>query len=368
MAVLIVPPSQTVPFNAEKLVEHRSVMAEFRADAVTLWNGVLKDEVKFGVFRGTKTFDWSQSYDGLLQTFFIYPKPAAKSGQELARVAALFKLDNCQLLGSVVIWGTDYLRQIPKSVNKDVISQLKDAAQRSSSSQKSPIRLSFEGRSHWGTSIAWLSEAVLANQLAAQNLTVHSDLSGLACLRTRQALRPEGNVQKPANVSAEKPVAASKKLHRGHRQIRVVLEGAVSSPDESWPQVQGQFTYIPLPLNVRLNESRGGPLAKAAYSPHSIAQSVTNGLNSLLHDLAETSFKVVKRDGRFVTIERGIAFGLRIGQHLSGPSGEKLHVIRFETSGQAADEALLLIRSESSSAPLKVGDNLRIDQTVYPAP
>lgn len=367
MAVLIVPPSQTVPFTAEKLVEQRSVMAEFRADVVALWNGALKDEVKFGAFRGTKTFNWSQPYDGLLQTFFIYPKPAAKSGQELARVAALFKLDNCQLLGSVVIWGTDYLRQIPPSVTKDAISQLKDAAQRTSSSQKSPIRLSFEGRSRWGTSIAWLSEAVLANQLAAQNLIVHSDLSGLACLRTREALRPENKAEDAAKTPTEKTAASQKEFHRGHRQIRVVLEGVVSSPDDPWPQVQGQFTYIPLPLNVRLNESRGGVLEKVAFSPHAIGRTVSNDLNSLLHDLAETSFKVVKRDGRFVTIERGIAFGLRIGQHLSGPSGEKLHVIRFETSGKAADEALLLIRSESSSAPLKVGDLLRIDQTMYPA-
>lgn len=362
----MVPPSVSVPFNAEKLVEHRTQMDEFRSELVSLWNGTLSGELKTGAYRRTRLYEWTLPYDGLLQTYFVYPRGAAWAGKELARIAALFRRDNCQLLGSVVIWGADFLQYLPKSESKGALTSLKEAAQRTRFPSKSPVRLSVEGHSYWGTSIAWLSEAVLANQLVSQNLIVHSDLSGLACLRSRSLVEPEQSKTEKVPAPADKNPDSQSGLHRGHRQVRVVLEGSKAS-DQPWPIVQGRFSYIPLPLNVQLTESRGGELKATAFVPQSISDSVSNSLKELLHDLDDPAIQIVSREGRFVTVERGLAFGLRIGMHLEGPQGEKLHVIRFDKGSGLADAAILLIRSESKNAPLKKGDLLKVDQTVFPA-
>ena len=366
MPVLMVPPTLSIPFNAEKLVEHRPAMDEFRTELAALWNGTLTEEIKAGAFRRTQIYSWQLPFDGLLQTYFIYPKAESSKGKELARIAALFKRDSCQLLGSVVVWGADYLQYIPKTEKSDTLTRLKESAQRGSSASKSPIRLSSDGRSYWGTSIAWITESFLAEQLASKDLIVHSDLSGLACLRARTLSdsaneNTNSSSELPSKLSAGTPI-----LRRGHRQVRLVLEGSKTSEGKPWPSVKVRYSYIPLPLNIQLAESRGGELPLSEFSPQKIVQSVDQNLESLLHDLKAASIPVVGRDGRFVTVERGLAFGLRIGMHLVGPQGEKLHVIRFDKSRGLADAAILLIRSEQKDAPLKIGDPLKIDESVYP--
>jgi len=367
MPVLMVPPTVSVPFNAEKVVEHRTAMDEFRTELVALWNGTLTDEVKSGAFRRTRLYDWKVPFDGLLQTYFIYPKAQGDRGKELARIAALFKRETCQLLGSVVIWGGDYLPIIPKTEKSETVARLKESIQRGGSSSKSPVRLSSEGHSYWGTSIAWITESFLAERLASQDLIVHSDLSGLACLRAR-AFTESGKASATSSQAAtQQSTPSDSTLRRGHRQVRLVLEGSKNSQGQIWPTVKVRYSYIPLPLNIQLNESRGGESPLSEFLPQAIAQSVSQNFESLLHDLNEQSIPIFNRDGRFVVVERGLAFGLRIGMHLEGPQGEKLHVIRFEKSLGLADAAVLLIRSEKKEAPLKKGDQLRIDQSTYPS-
>jgi hypothetical protein len=363
----MVPPTLSVPFNAEKLVEHRARMDEFRAELISLWNGTLKDEIKTGAFRRTQIFDWQLPYDGLLQTYFIYPKAATSKGQELARIASLFKRETCQLLGSVVIWGTDYVQYIPKAEKSDSVTRLKESAQRLRPSARSPVRLTSEGHSYWGTSLAWITESILGEQLASKDLVVHSDLSGLACLRAKSVSKSVGEDKVSSVASTSKDPAFERNLRRGHRQVRLVIEGSKASNSQLWPSVKARYTFIPLPLNVQLAERRGGELTSAEFSPRAIGQSIAQNLESMLHDLNEPSIPIINRDGKFVTVERGLAFGLRIGMHLEGPQGEKLHVIRFDKSRGMVDAAILLIRNEKNDSPLKVGDQLKIDESTYPA-
>lgn len=366
MPVLMVPPSLSVPFNAEKNVEHRSEMDKFRTELVALWNGTLTDEVKTGAFRRTRMYDWNLPFDGLLQTYFIYPKASNAKGKELARIAALFKRDTCQLLGSVVIWGADYQQYIPKTEKSDPVAQLKESTQRVDSLNQSPVRLTTEGNSYWGTSVAWITESLLAEQLASKKLTVHSDLSGLACLRAQSA--SDKSEAKATSPEQEVPRNAETTFgaRRGHRQVRVILNSSKPAEGQLWPIVNVRYSYIPLPLNVKLAEGRGGELSNSEFAPQLISQSVAQNLEPLLHDLNEQSIQIVSREGRFVTVERGVAFGLRIGMHLEGPQGEKLHVIRFDKRRGLTDAAVLLIRTETKTAPLKQGDLLKVDQTAYP--
>jgi|GEM_PF-628304 len=372
MPVLFVPPTQVVPYDAERFSEQKKIMDEFRLKAVALWQGQVKEEIKTGVFRGGRTFDWNFPFDALLQTFFIYPSTSTQRVGEVARVAALFRKDNCQLLGSAVVWGSEWTKVLPSDTPSDELSKLKETPSRDFSKSKSPVRLNLDGRAFWGTTMAWITEAYLGDKLAAEGLVVHSDLSGLACFRTRA----EKITANPDNSNSTEPESKAKDderggdiphLKRGHRQVRVILEGVKAKEPLRWPAAKGLFSYISLPLN---NKSKNGiqeAIKESQFSPSVLSNQISDKLKTLLHDLGDKNIRIAKREGRFVTVERGIAYGLRIGMHLVGPDGAKLHVIRFDNKSGLEDAAILLIRADSKVKPLAEGSNLQLDSTIYPA-
>ena len=75
---------------------------------------------------------------------------------------------------------------------------------------------------------------------------------------------------------------------------------------------------------------------------------------------------VKKRFARWVFLNVGREYGLRIGTHLVGAQGEKLHVIHFATSGLDLESAVALIRWENRLSPIKKGDSIELDKTKYP--
>jgi hypothetical protein len=343
MPVLFVPPTQIIPFDAERLVEQRSAMDEFRAQAVALWQTKPQDEITTGGFRRARSYEWNEPFNAILQTFYIYPTGFPQRAGQVAQVAALFKKDSCQFLGGVVVWGSEWAKSLPTGEIQNQLSKLKEASSRKFANAKSPVRLSTEGFGYWDTPLAWITEAYVGEKLAAEGLTVHSDLSGVACARSSE------------------PV-----LKRGHRQVRLVLTGTKPKEPERWPLVQGKASIIALPLNSAIDAVKPLEVQQGAFAPQSLAARISSHLQPALHDLSEKNIKVTKRAGRFVTVERGLAYGLRIGMHLVGPDGAQMHVIRFENKNGAADAAILLIRKESKEKPLAEGAILQIDETQFP--
>ncbi|NBW81939.1 hypothetical protein EBR21_09310 [bacterium] len=360
MPILFVPPTQVVPYNAERLVRHQKAMDEFRAGIVKVWNAAPGEETKFGAFRRARLYDWQESYDGLLQTYFIFPGGAKSDSGELAKIAVLIRKDTCQLLGSSMVWGSEWSSALPSGLSGMDVAKIKEAASRKFDNLKSPVRLTLETFGYWGPALAWTTESTLAEKLSSQGVVVHSDLSGLACFKEIKKSDKQGD-NPSAKANTAEPV-----LKRGHRQVRIRLEGLRPKEPQKWPQVSGKASFFSLPFNSLLKSKELSADKSAPFHPEKIAGIVSQELGSMLHPLSEKNIKISKRDGRFVVVERGIAWGLKIGMHLSGPDGAELHVIRFEASSSAEDSAILLIRKESATAPLAVGANLQIDARSFP--
>ncbi|MBM3381048.1 MAG: hypothetical protein FJY29_01230 [Betaproteobacteria bacterium] len=353
MPVLFVPPTQVIPFDAERLVEQRKAMDEFRAQAVALWQTKPQDEIKTGGFRRSRSYEWSEPFDAILQTFYIYPTGLAQRTGEVAQVAALFKKDSCQLLGSAVVWGTEWVKALPSGEAQNELNRLKQASARKFENAKSPIRLSTAGYGYWDTTLAWISEAYVGEKLAGEGLIVHSDLVGVVCAKESKGALPGATASEPL-------------LKRGHRQVRIVLRGTKPKQPERWPMVEGKVSVLALPLNTSISALKPVELKQEPFAPKNLAAGVLTQVQPALHVLNEKEIKVTQRQGRFATVERGLAYGLRIGMHLLGPDGAKLHVIRFDNRNGSADAAILLIRKESKEKPLAEGAILQVDSTQYP--
>lgn len=381
MPVLFVPPTQVIPYDAERLVEQRKGMDEFRAQAVALWQTKPQDEIKTGGLRRSRFYEWNEPFDAILQTYFIYPTGIVQRGGEVARMALLFKKDSCQVLGSALVWGSEWAKSLPAGETQNELGKLKEAASRKFTNTKSPLRLSTDGSGYWDTALAWISEAYVGEKLAAEGLTVHSDLSGLACAAssklTLPGAKPAADASPSSSVSpsptptATTPaggssVEANAPLKRGHRQVRIVLRGTQPKQPERWPLVEGKVSVLALPFNSSIAAVKPLDLKREIFIPKNLAAAISTQLQPAVHDLSEKEIKIASRQGRFVTVERGLAYGLRIGMHLVGPDGAQLHVIRFDNKIGAADAAILLIRKESKEKPLAEGALLRVDPTQFP--
>jgi hypothetical protein len=379
MPILLVPPTQVIPYDAERLARDQKVMTEFRAEAVKLWNANAGAEEKFGAFRRSRDYNWGESFDGLLQTFFIFPSlkaadSAVKSRSELARIAVLLRKDTCQILGSSIEWGRDWASSLPVGLKGLPLAALKDAPSRKFDTLRSPVRLSIESSNAWAPALAWLSEAFIAARLVTDGLIVHSDLSGLACFKERAVAEQKagGEATQAAGTDLSKnSVGVEKKstenlLKRGHRQIKVKIEGIRPNPPQIWPLMAGQFSIISLPFNSKLKTIPLASDKQTPFDPQKVSLSAGDEILKWVQPLRDKAIKITQRTGRFVIVERGLAYGLKIGMHLTGPDGARLHVIRFEPSSQWEDAAVLMIREESDSKPLAAGAVLEIDGRQYP--
>lgn len=379
MPVLLMPPPQVIPFDPEKAVFHQKRMDEFRSEIAKLWNATTQEETKFGAFRRARSYAWSESFDGLAQTYFLYPAFAKTNENELAKIAVLFRKDNCQLLGSSVIWGTTWASSLPTELPQLELSQLKSAVTRKTPTGKSPIRLSLDAVGYWNFPLAWLTEAYVSERLAAEGLVVQSDLAGLACYRETRSKSDASTLQKDplsqSQTSDKKPTDDSPNTasvlpqwKRGHRQVKIKIQGYAPRNPQKWPQISGLINYLSLPLNLsRKVITLAKEKEEIPFHPDKIATQVRDEVRKSVHDvLNEKNIKVSRREGRFVFVERGLAYGLKIGMHLTGPDGAALHVIQFDRSSQFDDAAVLLIRKESPNNPIVEGSPLRVDSTSFP--
>ncbi len=106
---------------------------------------------------------------------------------------------------------------------------------------------------------------------------------------------------------------------------------------------------------------------QGAFNPIDIANNIVKKIIPTLHDLTQQEFKIVRRFGSWVYLNRGRAYGLTIGTRLVGENNSKLHIIRYAPYLEGEiDSAVAFIRHENKDIPLQVGDVLKIDQTVYP--
>lgn len=375
MAILVVPPTQVIPFDSERIVRHQQSMDEFRSSLAKQWNATAGDEVKFGSHRRTRDYKWNEPFDGILRTYFVFAGSGKTADTEVARLAVLFRKDTCQMLGSSVVWGADWKNSLPAGVKATETANLAAASGRKFDVRKSPVRLSLETYGYWGSSLAWLSEAFIGEKLSAEGYIVHSDLSGLTCFRQSaptqsdagesQSVGQKAGAEKPAKPKL--PEQGAPLLRRGHRQLRMRLSGIKPNQTQNWPQMSGQLKIFSLPFNTPRKSTELTSGKPEPFNPEKIAALAVEEIRNHIQNLDDKTIKVTRREGRFVTVDRGAAYGLKIGMHLTGPNGSALHVIRFDPAAGSDDAAVLLIRRESSEQPVGEGAVLQIDGTQYPA-
>lgn len=364
MPVLLASPPQ---FYAD----HHEVPAAIRAQAKVYQNQILTAlsaatpalPLSNRDFAGVQLFNWGASFDGILVTALVYQKGQG-FGKEWLRVARLIRKQDCAFLGGFwqimtpdAAWGV-------LADPKVSLAQVGTWAGRSFRTV-SPVKVDFHDTlSDPRVAVVWQTMAQEA--LAQSGIPIVASADRYFCKVTKLGSynfpQKEDYPARPHNLL----------------ELRIADGGA---PIQS-AAAQGSVKPI-------TKVSRSCTLTYSAYltgavfgnTPRSVGQS-TQGVpcdfpalaktlaqktDALLSNLASDPIHIVGRRGAWVYLDKGRAYGLGMGSRLVGPRGEGLHVIRYDPGFEGQpDVAVAFVRHESKESPLKKGDVVRIDQTVYP--
>lgn len=291
--------------------------------------------ISLGAFRGARLFSWSRDFDAILHVTAI-----ATPGKAPRWATALVRHDNCHFLGAR--WQTSEASALG--------TPLAEAAGRSFRSVN-PHRYVL----HFSKELSKNEESFFAiiadDDLARRGMPVVSSVGRAHC---------EVNWRRMASVAQEKGKAPP--LPRAHRLVTLNLQGKTQGNEV---RVTGT-AMLTSGVFANLGQQLAAIQNPVRFDAESLARAINDTIVREAHVLDPVSFKVSRREGRFVYLERGRAYGLQIGMHLVGPGDSKLHVIRFFPETREIDMAIALIRREDAAAPLKAGDEISIDPTLYP--
>lgn len=371
-AFLIVPPVEFLTENPEVATPARRNEANAFIAARLAELGASpapEREERFGGFRGTRIHGWPGSpSSALLHVTFVFPprSPAAprtrrdkdnvsgdvETPNDILRLTNLVDAESCIHRGGSWSPGPGAGRfRLPPDLMRSG-GDLKAAASRALPSL-SPVRVALEFPGPWGERLRRTHATYLGETMSAAGIVVTSALANIVC-----QWRPQGMALAPARQTFPA---------RAHRILMGTLVSTTPNSD-SWPMPQGRVTLHSGTFGERIQElvpSSNG--ASPVFELRDWAAALVEKLKPTLHDLNATSFRVLRREGRWVMIDRGRAFGLTIGMHLVGSRGERLHVIHFLPGEPEGDVAVALVRDEDEGSPLRSGDVVTFDPTLYPA-
>lgn len=298
-----------------------------------------------GSFLGTRVFAWDNNFSAHLQVTFV-TQIGSDTKREFLRIVSLVRREDCIHLGST--WETiePLPKQAPQSLKSKIVA-LKEVTSRKFG-PSSTLRLDSEFLGAAGSSFAAVFDASVSERLAAEGVAVNTWNTQLACKWQPLGIKlVESKFDYPA---------------RPHRILRtkLILNG------ENWPQFVGNSTF---------HNGVFGEAAKVAFKiekpqmfePNILADNLLPIAKQMTHNLTQENFRVLKREGRWVYLDRGRAYGLEIGAHLVGPSGSELHVIQYAKSAdENPDLAVAFVRKESAESPVKAGDSIQFDLRSFP--
>jgi hypothetical protein len=346
---LAVPPTDHVSENAEVRILRESDAKKFREQQRKVIGGSAKvtAAIQKGAFRGTEVFEWDGTYNALLLTSFLYPTNS-KTKAEWLRLVALIRQSDCVLMGASWEWRGEAPKGVPVEVTRGGEPLAKSKARLFEMQNSYRFQTSFVGR--FGTRGSLLLELVGGEQMAAAGLPTVSSLGRNWCDAT---LTPEMKRVEKVEFPA-----------RAHRVLVGTWEEAKAKSDGIWPSAKGNFAVDAGTFGER--KMLAWEQAKfEVFSPKKVADGIVAKLKPVTHKVTEAQFKVIKRQGRWVYLDRGRAYGLEIGTHLVA-RGATLHVLQYDPESQAFDVAIAMIRTEDAGAPLRAGDVVSFDLTKYP--
>lgn len=345
MPFFILPPLEFVADNKEIPAQMRQQAQDYQKTLLQQLNvGAEVLKITTGSYVGTTIYQWDQKFTGILTSKFYFSKGASFK-QEIARSATLLKQDDCSHLSS--IWSIGNKNAFPFPIQNSP-SSLQEGLQRTLKNV-SPIKIDLTAESldkrFWK-----IFQTVLSQQFSSQNIPLLTSEGRFYCKMPNQK-----------NVKLDQ---VSEYPARPHRLIELTvtkksLEKNILKIDSIVQMNSGVFGQ----KKIETVEKQ----SNIDFVPESFSQNLVNKVIPQLDDLTQAEFKIIRRFGSWVYLNRGRAFGLNIGMRLVGPGNSKLHVIRYAPYYEGEfDVCVAFIRHESKDVPLAEGQLLKLDQTIYP--
>jgi hypothetical protein len=367
MGVLIVPPVDFEP-------QHVEIPASIKKSAQDYVNTLLGQlniipsspttRITTGGFLGSALYSWPHEGDYILAVSFIQKSTLSKkeqpSIQNFFKQAAWIRHKDCVVLGHVWEWADKENTGISPSLNEVVSRVPQDIT---------PVRIAFR---HAAQDILPLEDTflpIMEESLAKKGIPVHLGEDSLACqwnppgisappavadssIRTQQVISFQIQEQTPSSSS-----------------LKTSSQTSTQKP-AMWPDVKYEVSFISGIFGYT-EETFLSQKENIRWDPSAVADKVMKSLGAIpgghfvkLSPGADTlSTTIIARDGAWVYLDKGKAFGLDIGMRLVGPQKEKLHIIRYAPGFQGKDDiSIAFIRWENKSKPLAVGDALSLDK------
>jgi hypothetical protein len=346
---LALPPTEHISESAEVRFVRAKEAQEFRNTQKKMLGVSAKALVTLssGAFRGTEVVPWDEKYNGIVYTAFVYPKDKNQSVEWL-RLVALIRQTDCVLMGATWEW--------PGMALKDAPESLKGGGEKILQAKNRTFDLANTYR----------FEPLFSGPFASRGIRLLEIMGGEALAGARiPAVSSLGRGWCDAEFTPDfKRTQVATYPARAHRILTGQWQENTDGKKRSWPQARGSFWLSSGTFGER-KETVFEQKEFQNFSPATISNELVKKLSGLTHKLTDTEFTIIKRDGRWVYLDRGRAFGLEIGTHLVA-RGAKLHVIQYAPEEKEFDVAIALVRNENVAEPLKVGDKVSFDLTKYP--
>ena len=342
MAILLVPPTRISTENPEwpKLMAKEA--QAFRAERLQSLGGASLPE---GGPLEVQSVPWSGAQDAILYTTLVLapktPKPTV-----WGRWAVLVRAQDCLHMGAWWQWEKT-LPGIPQGGKEAEGGVLRTEARGLAPEGQGTTGWQVEIRGKGAARFQDWMEVALADSLLEQKKIVIHNSSRFFCSWS--------------GVPPPKPLAKTLSYPaRPHGVFHLRFHS--TAPLDRWPLGQGTVGFS------------GGVFGEGRTpEPKSIAPNTTLALGPVLGlsvKLVEAvsaplggTLQVIKRQGRWIYLNRGRAWGLTIGQWLVTPGGAKMHVVQFAPGETTPDVAIAYLRSEKD--PVKAGDTVQMDPTVF---
>jgi hypothetical protein len=300
-----------------------------------------------GGFRGTEIAEWGGKFNAIVYTAFVYPA-SKKQSAEWLRLSALVRQADCVLMGASWEWQGELPKGFPAELKKGGVT-FAEARERTFE-KWNPYRFEPGFSGAFAKRGEYLLGIIAGETIAAAGIPA---LSGIGRAWCDAVFSPEFG-----------PSTAALYPARAHRVLKGQWEFRPRDLGLAWPEGRGAIWISSGTFGERKNtvyEQKDF----AVFTPAKMAQEIVKKLIPETHKITEQSFSIIKREGRWVYLNRGRAFGLEIGMHLVA-RGAKLHVIQFAPEEKEHDVAIALVRNEDAAAPLKAGDTVTMDLTQFP--
>ncbi|WGL59549.1 hypothetical protein QEJ31_13545 [Pigmentibacter sp. JX0631] len=349
MPFLILPPTIMISENPEIPIAIKKKAIDYQ-DSLLQQLGIVKTQEKFnlqkGAYRGLRVFDWNQEYDAYLATYFLF-NVGKQQKQEYLQGASVVRYKDCLQIGA--IW--KFSEKIAPISFPDSLVPLSTVVKRSFSNI-APVKINsfYDFRSE--DRMENLLDLYLGEKLSAKGILNITNLSRIVC---------KGNYQEQLK-SPENVDFPGKALNL----VKITFKSEYNEKKKDWPKVT-ILSQLNSGVFAQKNKDLFNDDKPQLFNPETISDNLVNKLLPELHDLSKEEFKVIRRYRGWIYLDKGRGFGLQIGMRLIGPENAKIHIIRYlpQVNGEI-DSCIAFIRYEDDKRPVKVGDMLKIDPTIFP--